>query len=39
MILLQRHPLSQRTQEIAEMEGVRRGLGKGEYAGSAGTAE
>ena len=38
MIFLQWHPLPQRTEEVAEMERIRGGLGKGEYAWSAGTA-
>jgi hypothetical protein len=38
MIILQRHPLAQRTEDIAEMEGVRGGLGKGKYTWPASTA-
>ena len=36
MIVLQRHPLAQRTQEVAEVERVGGGLGQGEHARPAG---
>jgi hypothetical protein len=38
MIFLQWHPLAQRTQEVAEVQRIRCGLGKREHARPASTA-
>ena len=38
MIILQRHPLAQRTEKIAEVHRIRGRLGEREYAGPASTA-